>query len=263
MWISKWRTAPTDVWVVNFSTGHVSGKWWYPKVHGLYYIWLCIYIYIYNYIYIYPTHGCLMYVLFRWLLESRYEDKLHRLWRFDSANWLSQIPELKIKPCWLLKADTYTSHEVRSWVFLGGLAVEIPPRRFAVLGLTWHPNSWPATALGVGKNALGFSTSCSNGGDYISNAWMTHFTIPVLLLGCLFHEFFRTPCDCYHSQPCAAPWIKHVTQRWTPRNDLAGMCPPFLVLFEGKPGRGNLEHSNLRGSFLEFSFNMFQIFLQT
>ena len=52
MWISKWRTAPTDVWLVNFSTGHVSGKWWYPMVHGLYYIWLyydyilCIYIYI-------------------------------------------------------------------------------------------------------------------------------------------------------------------------------------------------------------------------
>ena len=135
---------------------------------------------IHDYMYIFPTHGYLMYVLFWWLLESRYEDKLHRLWRFDSANWLSQIPEPKIKPCWLLTADTYTSHDVRSWKFLGGLAVEIPPRRFAVLGLTWHPNSWPATALGVGKNALGFSTSCSNG------FWRLH-------LQCL-NDTFHHPC---------------------------------------------------------------------
>ena len=42
VWISKWRTAPTDVWLVNFSTGHVSGKWWYLMVHRLYYIWLLI-----------------------------------------------------------------------------------------------------------------------------------------------------------------------------------------------------------------------------
>lgn len=226
----------------------------------LYIVMYIIYIYI-----VFPTHGYLMYVLFWWLLESRYEDKLHRLWRFDSANWLPQIPELKIKPCWLLKADTYISHDVRSWTFLGGLAVEIPPRRFAVLGLTWHPNSWPATALGVGKNALGFSTSCSNGGDYISNAWMTHFTIPVLLLGCLFHEFFRTPCACYHSQPCAAPWIKHVTQRWTPRNDIpvATWCSRHVPTCSGVIWGKTWERDSwaFKSNYvvpLEFSFDIFK-----
>ena len=180
------------------------------------------------YIYIYPTHGYLMYVLFWWLLESRYEDKFHRLWRFDSANWLSQIPELKIKPCWLLKADTYTSHDVRSWKFLGGLAVEFPPRRFAVLGLTWHPNSWPATALGVGKNALGFSTSCSNG------FWRLHlqclndtFHHPCFVIELLVSLVFSAPVATVTTPNRArhrGSSMSHCRQRWTPRND----GPPLL-----------------------------------
>jgi hypothetical protein len=276
MWISKWRTAPTDVWLVNFSTGHVSGKWWYPMVHGLYYIWL-----YYDYIlciYIYPTHGYLMYVLFWWLLESRYEDKFHRLWRFDSANWLSQIPELKIKPCWLLKADTYTSHDVRSWKFLGGLAVEFPPRRFAVLGLTWHPNSWPATALGVGKNALGFSTSCSNG------FWRLHlqclndtFHHPCFVIELLVSLVFPHPLrllplptvrgtvdqachtvdrDEPHGMMGPRCYVAEIHSNFLQTRramlGVAGMCPTCSGVIWGKPRRGNLEHSNLRGSFRVF-----------
>ena len=166
----------------------------------------------------------------------------------------------------------------RSWKFLGGLAVEFPPRRFAVLGLTWHPNSWPATALGVGKNALGFSTSCSNG------FWRLHlqclndtFHHPCFVIELLVSLVFPHPLrllplptvrgtvdqachtvdrDEPHGMMGPRCYVAEIHSNFLQTRramlGVAGMCPTCSGVIWGKPRRGNLEHSNLRGSFRVF-----------